>query len=181
MLRLRASGTYADHLINVFPTKTFPNHHSIATGLYPETHGVIGNSYYDATSAKIVKVGYDMFHYNEGVVPIYRRNEDAGEGRYSGIMMWPGGVFPYQNKNVTYCQNYDTDLDWFKRIDTVISWINDREKPANLVMVYFEEPDQHGHAFGPNSPVVYDLLRKLDNVTGYLEVFMFSRSSILLV
>lgn len=43
-------------------------------------------------------------------------------------------------------------------------------KPANLVMLYFEEPDAHGHAFGPNSKTVRDLLVKLDNITLYLEV-----------
>lgn len=43
-------------------------------------------------------------------------------------------------------------------------------KPANLIMLYFEEPDAHGHAFGTNSQVVKDLLVKLDNITLYLEV-----------
>lgn len=50
----------------------------------------------------------------------------------------------------------------------VISWITSKTKPANLVMLYIEEPDLHGHIFGPNSPVVYNLLEKLDNITEYL-------------
>lgn len=37
-------------------------------------------------------------------------------------------------------------------------------------MLYFEEPDTHGHAFGPNSVIIKDLLKKLDNITGYLHV-----------
>lgn len=37
-------------------------------------------------------------------------------------------------------------------------------------MLYFEEPDTHGHAFGTNSKVIKDLLVKLDNITSYLEV-----------
>lgn len=52
----------------------------------------------------------------------------------------------------------------------VITWITDPNKPANLVMVYFEEPDTHGHAFGPNSPTVLDLISKLDNITQYLQL-----------
>lgn len=43
-------------------------------------------------------------------------------------------------------------------------------KPANLVMLYIEEPDTHGHALGTNSEVVKNIIRKLDNVTEYLEV-----------
>lgn len=31
----------------VFPSLTFPNHYSIVTGLYPESHGIVSNSFYD--------------------------------------------------------------------------------------------------------------------------------------
>lgn len=37
-------------------------------------------------------------------------------------------------------------------------------------MVYFEEPDTHGHAFGPESKIVFNFLQLLDNITLYLEV-----------
>lgn len=71
MERLRKSGTFADYLINVFPTKTFPNHHSIATGLYPEVHGVIGNSYFNFEEKRFVSMGFDMYHYTDNVIPIW--------------------------------------------------------------------------------------------------------------
>lgn len=119
MNRIRKLGTYADYLINIFPTKTFPNHYTIATGLYAETHGVIDNSYYDESKQKVVGISYEMFHYNDNIVPIWRQNEDAGSGRYSGAMMWPGGCYTYQTKNVTHCQDYDQNLDWYQRVDTV--------------------------------------------------------------
>lgn len=54
-----------------------------------------------------------------------------------------------------------------------MEWITDPVKPANLVMLYIEEPDTHLHALGPDSSVVKDLIRKLDNVTEYLEVCTF--------
>lgn len=73
MERLRKTGTFADYLINVFPTKTFPNHHSIATGLYPDIHGVIGNSYFNSVEKKFVTMGNDMYHYSESTVPIWVR------------------------------------------------------------------------------------------------------------
>lgn len=74
MERLKKAGTYADYLINVFPTKTFPNHHSIATGLYAEVHGVVGNSYFDQKKHIKQKMGFDMFHYNEDIIPIWVSN-----------------------------------------------------------------------------------------------------------
>nr|XP_023015420.1 bis(5'-adenosyl)-triphosphatase enpp4-like [Leptinotarsa decemlineata] len=169
MERIKKTGTYSDYLVNVFPTKTFPNHHSIATGLYTEVHGVVGNTYYDKQSDTVMKIGYEMFHYDNSTVPIWRWNEDQGGGRYSATMMWPGADFPYQGKNITYMQGFDPNVDWFRRVDTVMSWITDPKKPANLVMFYIEEPDSHGHAFGANSVVVKDILRKLDNVTEYLK------------
>lgn len=169
MAKLREAGTYSDYLINVFPTKTFPNHHSIATGLYAEVHGVIGNTYFNKETNKVQNLSYEMYHYNENVVPIWRHNEDMGDERYSGSMMWPGASYPYQNQNITYIKQFSFDYDWFKRIDDVISWITNPHKPANLVMVYFEEPDTHGHAFGPDSKVIEQLLAKLDNVTQYLQ------------
>ncbi|XP_050295199.1 ectonucleotide pyrophosphatase/phosphodiesterase family member 5-like [Anthonomus grandis grandis] len=165
---IRHKGTYADYLTNVFPTKTFPNHHSIATGLYAETHGVIGNSFYDPQLKQIVRMGYDMYHYNEKIVPIWRLNEDRGDERYSASVMWPGAIFPYQGKNITWALPFEMGYDWHKRVDHAIEWITDPKKPANLVMLYFEEPDTHGHAFGPNSEIVKDLIHKLDNITGYL-------------
>ena len=47
MDRFVKEGVRADGLIPVFVSKTFPNHYSIATGLYPENHGLIGNHFYD--------------------------------------------------------------------------------------------------------------------------------------
>lgn len=72
LYNLRKHGTYAEYLNNIFPTKTFPNHHSIATGLYAETHGVIGNRIYDPISQKTFGIrDYELFHYNENIEPIW--------------------------------------------------------------------------------------------------------------
>ena len=71
--RLRSEGTHSDYMTSVFPTKTFPNHFSMATGLYPEVHGVVGNSFYDPKLEKIVSIGPEMFGQNKEVVPIWVR------------------------------------------------------------------------------------------------------------
>src|SRR2546426_12343518 len=44
---LAGKGVKAKWLIPSFPTKTFPNHYTIATGLYPQNHGIVENSIFD--------------------------------------------------------------------------------------------------------------------------------------
>ena len=39
-------GVKAKGLIPVFPSLTFPNHYSIATGAYTETHNITGNIFF---------------------------------------------------------------------------------------------------------------------------------------
>ena len=40
-------GVKAKSLKPIFPSFTFPNHYSIATGAYAGTHNITGNSFYD--------------------------------------------------------------------------------------------------------------------------------------
>nr|CAD7597575.1 unnamed protein product [Timema genevievae] len=164
---LKPEGSRAEYMNNVFPTKTFPNHHSIATGLYPESHGVLGNSVYDPVKKRVLGYSADLFK-NSEVTPIWTLNQKASNGRHSGVMMWPGGEFEYKQTLPTFRQPLDLNTAWEIRVDTVIGWILHRSTPANLVMLYFEEPDRRAHAFGPESPVVTTHIEKLDNITRYL-------------
>lgn len=73
MAFLKQYGTSARFIRNIFPTKTFPNHHSIATGVYPEVHGVVGNSFYDPDLKKTVGISdpKNMYNYNPDALPIW--------------------------------------------------------------------------------------------------------------
>lgn len=71
LLQLRINSSYPPYMLSVFPSKTFPNHFSIATGLYSEVHGVLDNQMYDKSTNKSLKYGYDLFHYNENIVPLW--------------------------------------------------------------------------------------------------------------
>ena len=72
--RVAADGVTADALIPVYPSLTFPAHYSIATGLYPEHHGLIGNKFYDPARAAL----YD-----------YRDNATVQDGTwYGGEPIW---------------------------------------------------------------------------------------------
>lgn len=74
MNHLKAKGTYTDYMMNVFVTKTFPNHQTIATGFYAETHGVVDNEFFDPSKDNIIKYSYELYHYNNNILPIWVRN-----------------------------------------------------------------------------------------------------------
>lgn len=144
---LRRCGTYAPHLRPVFPTKTFVNHFSIATGLYAGTHGVLGNELYDIVDGEI-RYSYKLFHQNDETLPIWTWNEISGG--HSGCMMWPGSDFEYKGKNCTFTQIYDENMTREQQVDKVISWIQHPTTPTNLVMMYVNQPDDVSHAYGPD-------------------------------
>ncbi|CAG2060684.1 unnamed protein product, partial [Timema podura] len=134
--KLKTLGTHAEYMRNVFETKTFPNHHSIATGLFPEVHGVLANSLYDPIYKRVLNFSYELWHQNENIIPIW---------------------------------NYNTSISWEERVDTAIGWFLHPVTPANLVMLYIEEPDASSHIFGPESQQVLKQLAKLDRLTDYLQ------------
>lgn len=143
---LRRCGSYAPYMRPVFPTKTFVNHFSIATGLYAGTHGVLGNELYDAEQGHVI-YSNDLFSQNKDVMPIWAWNEMRG-GR-SGCMMWPGSNFAYQGHKCTYTQPFDENISREDQLDKIISWILDPTVPANLIMMYVNQPDDASHAYGP--------------------------------
>lgn len=71
MNHLKAEGTYTDYMMNIFVTKTFPNHHTMATGFYAETHGVVDNEFFDPKRDNITKYSYELYHYNNNILPIW--------------------------------------------------------------------------------------------------------------
>ncbi len=44
---LAQQGISSPYMMPSYPTITFPNHYAIVTGLYPESHEIIGNEFYD--------------------------------------------------------------------------------------------------------------------------------------
>ena len=55
--RFIAEGTAAKGLIPSFPSKTFPNHYTIATGMLPEHHGLVDNSFYEPFKDQVYTMG----------------------------------------------------------------------------------------------------------------------------
>lgn len=160
-------GSHPAKYKNVFVTKTFPNHFTIATGVYEETHGVIGNTVYDPSLKRNLTIkDAELFTQNAGVIPIWTLNELAGG--HSGCVAWPGCPFTYAGRNVTYWEPYNHSQTLQEKMDNAVWWMNNVEKPANLVMIYHDQPDWVGHVYGPDSPMVQKELLKIDSALKYL-------------
>jgi len=82
--------------------------------------------------------------------------------------MWPGGDKTYRNVSPTYQWEFEETVSFRVRIDTALSWYTNVYKPANLVMLYLNEPDRIGHEFGPDSLQMKIALHEIDRVTKYL-------------
>ena len=71
LYKLKEIGQSPEYMRNVFPTKTFTNHHSIATGLYAESHGVMANSLYDPGLKKVITNTQEFWNFNGAIDPIW--------------------------------------------------------------------------------------------------------------
>lgn len=159
----KKEGVYADYVINVIPTETFPNHVSLATGLYPESHGMVSNEMYDPVFKESFKMGMTdpKWWWNDDNEPIWYTNEK--NGGESGITWWPG----YNVANYTPRYMITQKMSYKEKVDQVISWLKIPKYP-NLVMMHFGQLDEAGHACGFGSQDTLREVKNIDNIIGYL-------------
>lgn len=163
-------GVQGKGLIPIFPSKTFPNYYAIATGLYPESSGFIGNSMYDPTMDATFSMGNRDAVENPkwyGGEPIWNTVEK--NGKKAGTMFWVGSEAPIQNMRPTHWKTYDGSMPDSARIDTVIKWLNyGNDKEVDFGTLYFSFVDSRGHRYGPNSLEVKNAIQQADHLIGYL-------------
>lgn len=162
---------------SMYITKTFPNHFSMVTGLYEDEHEIINNHMFDPRLNESFKAGNSESKWwdPKGTsMPIWIANElyggaIGGHKRFSGCMMYPGSETLYAgNQLPAHLVGFDKKRNWTENVNTVISWLTHKEKPANLVTMYFDEPDNMAHAKGPWAEETLGALRKVDSAIGYL-------------
>ncbi len=161
-------GVKAQASIPCFPTKTFPNHYSMATGLYPENHGIIFNNFFATDIEKYYSLSNmeavtdPEFYFGE---PIWVTAEK--QGVKSASYFWVGADAPHDSIFPTYHYTYDGSVPFEERIDGVIDWLKlPEEKRPHLIMWYIQEPDSKGHDVGPNHPETIETVEYLDSLVG---------------
>ena len=112
------------------------------------------------------------FGQNPNAIPIWILNQmHDKENRRSGIMgAFPGSNVPIANQTafVTFDYELESKLNWFKKVDMFVSWYLDKENPINVGVLYFPEPDDTGHEFGPYSNEIVRMVHNCDYILGYL-------------
>lgn len=167
---LYSQGVLVEQLTNVFITKTFPNHYSLVTGLYAESHGILSSSMYDPASQKHFKPGDDTdpIWWNQAE-PLWTTALDSGYK--TGAMMWPGSDVVIRNRTATHFFRYNASMTFRERLGHVVNWLlgNETDEAVMFAVLYWEEPDRSGHIFGPDNKTVMSMvLKEVDDDIGLL-------------
>ncbi len=147
------NGVQAESLIPSFPSKTFPNHYTIATGLYPDKHGIIGNSFYSYDKDLTYKIrNREMVEDGSfyGGSPIWIQAGKAG--MVSASYFFVGSEANVQGLYPTYFYQYDGSVKNETRVAQVIDWLNlpEKERP-HMITMYFSDMDDTGHRYGTDN------------------------------
>jgi len=159
-----AAGGVTARMRPAFPSKTFPNHWTLVTGLVPDRHGIVANTMEDPTrpGETFTMTTDDPFWWN-AAEPIWVTAERAGIR--TATMFWPGAnvgwggtratAWPHDISGATRPQDwaqFNQALTSDQRVDAVIDWLR---RPAatrpRFVTLYFDQVDTAGHRFGPDA------------------------------
>lgn len=151
-----------------FPSSTFPNHYTMATGLVPDHHGLVNNSFWNPDTQH----GYSIRDNESRFDPRYYLGEPIWitaqkQGVKCGVVYWVGSDIAIKGEYPTYYRNWNEEPHWnfAQRCDEVIRLLSlpEDERPR-LVMAYFDEPDHQGHVHGPISPETKVVAEKMDSL-----------------
>lgn len=178
--RLAATGVSAS-MRPSFPSKTFPNHWTLVTGLRPDRHGIVANNMEDPTRPgdKFTMATDDPFWWNTSE-PIWVTAQKAGIR--SAAMFWPGssvawgGTRDSEWPNTVHngmrpddWQQFTQAMPGENRVRAVIDWLR---RPAamrpGLITLYFDTVDTAGHQHGPASAEVTEAAGEVDRWIGDL-------------
>ena len=165
-----AGATAPRGMIPAYPSLTFPNHLTLATGLYPEHHGIVADNFYDPARKQTYRLGVpatvtDGSWY--GGTPIWVLAEQ--QGMRAACFFWPGSEAEIQGVRPSYYLKFDDQIPDRARVQQVLRWLRlPPEQRPHLITLYFSEVDHAGHEFGPDSEQVRAAVQVVDKEVGVL-------------
>jgi predicted AlkP superfamily pyrophosphatase or phosphodiesterase len=168
---MAAAGVSAAKLQPAFPSKTFPNHFTLVTGLVPDHHGIISNTMRDP---RIPGVVFTMGNREAVVDPRWWEGEPIWtllekQGRKTAPMLWPGSEAPIGGVMPDHWMKYEQDLTDEQRLALIAQLF---EKPEaewpDFTTLYWHHIDTAGHRFGPDSPELREAVERIDGALGQL-------------
>jgi len=168
--RVAAAGARAERMIPVYPTKTFPTHYSIATGMYVENHGLVGNRFwapdlgaaYALSDRATVEDG--RFYRGE---PIWVTAER--QGMVAASFFFVGSEAPVGGVQPTHWYRFDAQVPRERRVDRVLEWLAmPAETRPHMITLYFEHVDAAFHDTGPDGEATAAAVALVDESLGRL-------------
>ena len=170
-----ANGISPKYMLPSFPSVTFPNHYTLVTGLYPESHGVVGNSFWDPDFR-------EEFYYTDPARSMQPKWWSGGEpiwvtaerqGIKTAIHMWPGSEAHIQLEP-SYVDKFNGSEQLSKKVDRILELL-DLPEPSDfeiegavtrpqLIAAYVPVVDADGHKHGPNSSEIRNTIANVDSM-----------------
>ncbi|KAH7316599.1 alkaline-phosphatase-like protein [Stachybotrys elegans] len=158
-----------------FPSVTFPNHYTLATGLYPESHGVVGNTFWDPELKA-------EFYYTDparsldpkwwGGEPFWVTAEK--QGIRSAVHMWPGSEAHVLHVEPSFMDKFNGKEKLANKVARILEFLDKPGKEdesadvahmrPQLIAAYVPNVDQDGHKYGPNSTEIRSTIAKVDGM-----------------
>lgn len=169
-----AEGVSPVYMNPSFPSVTFPNHYTLVTGLYPESHGVVGNTFWDADLQE------EFFYTNPlamkpkwwGGEPLWVTAEN--QGIRTAIHMWPGSEAHIMDVEPAFLDKFFGHELLENKVDRILELL---DKPGQenelaevidmrpqLIAAYVPNVDQDGHIYGPNSTEIRTTINNVDSM-----------------
>jgi predicted AlkP superfamily pyrophosphatase or phosphodiesterase len=168
--QLAKGGVTAAAMLPAFPTKTFPNHYSIVTGLYPAHHGIVENNIYDADFEAIFRLNNPEEVTNSRWwlgEPVWVTAQK--QGLKTGVYLYPGSEAAIQGVRPALWQKYDQSISNTDRVNSVLAWLDlPKEQRPQFLSLYFSAVDEAGHAYGPESAQVAAAIKEVDQALALL-------------
>lgn len=166
------------YMLPSFPSVTFPNHFTLVTGLYPESHGVVGNTFWDPELE-------EEFFYTDPersmqakwwqAEPVWNTAEKAGIR--SAIHMWPGSEALIGGVVPTFLDKFNATEVLSRKVDRILhlldlpghvdsprrSPLDGGERPQ-FIAAYVPVVDADGHKYGPNSTEIRQTIQNVDDM-----------------
>ncbi|XP_057344007.1 ectonucleotide pyrophosphatase/phosphodiesterase family member 7-like [Manis pentadactyla] len=173
MDRLALQGVKAKYLTPPFVTMTSPSHFTTISGRWIEDHGVIHNMMFNTEtnlkhSFKTTQNKTEWW--DNGVLPLWITAQR--QGRKTASFHYPGGGAKYKGEAVqrslveSYTHPNSNETEWRENIDIVMNWFT--KEDFDFVTLYYGEPDNVGHQFGPETENRRTIIQQIDRTIGYL-------------
>lgn len=160
-----------------FPSVTFPNHFTLVTGLYPESHGIVGNTFWDPELEDEFETGTPVITQSKWwkAEPLWVTAEE--QGVRTAIHMWPGSEAHIGNVDPTFVDRFNGSEELPRKVDRILQFLDlpgeeddsyDGDKRPQFIAAYVPNVDAAGHKYGPNSTEIRSTIAQADNMLGSL-------------